>query len=716
MNLNFLTILVCLAAYSYGMEITNWDQVRNNLHRKLEEIYERDHDFVKKTVEVGKYFKYFVTSPDSGEYQVVEEGSNALPSWLSFDTERNKLHGVPLEKDIRKGLRIIFKPKNRNEVTRKLTLTVTKGKNNHGCKDAATTLASVIFHANIEKITGHDRVKFLREFSHRFDAAIGDLKLEYGNRMDGNEMLSSNLRMAGPGDHPRKIVGEEPGFTVSWKLACGSNIEGHQDVSVLRTYTQREDFSDFHYPVLGWFVTSSRTKRNRRALGAGATPGATPSIQGTPTVIPSASIDVRPSVSSIQITPTKSLPPMIQTSVIPTTQPDTTAPPTTKKETTAPTTTTTTTTTEPPTTQPPTTIQPTVNQAPEVVDEHKFGEIKVQEQTPKIFSVPIGLFRDDDPLTIDLLYMNKDASWSTNVPSWIAYREERKIFLLPESKDAGSHDFALKAKDDKGLSAVYNFKVIVSKDQFVYNFKFNMTLEMEFDSIQNDPIKKVEIIHKIAKALGYSNLNRIKNVEFRKGSVVVIWSDELLKNASDCNNAELGSLARRLGDTSSLNEKLLPYTILSSGVTSVSDECEIGLIPLVNDPEEEESLWQRILIPVIVIVIILLIIALILCCVYRRKKKYETQSDKDESYMNQKKPVIFLEEYEEKPDFVSLKPLILPNEKPPVQGYGPRDGSPDGPESSTAPSTEDDENAPLAPKSPKETRGGYNAPPPYSAR
>ena len=70
MNLNFLTILVCLAACSYGMDITNWDLVRNNLHRKLEEIYERDHDFVKKTVQVGKYFKYFVTSSDSGKYQV----------------------------------------------------------------------------------------------------------------------------------------------------------------------------------------------------------------------------------------------------------------------------------------------------------------------------------------------------------------------------------------------------------------------------------------------------------------------------------------------------------------------------------------------------------------------------------------------------------------------------------------------------------------------
>jgi len=39
-------------------------------------------------------------------------------------------------------------------------------------------------------------------------------------------MMTSNLKFAGPGDKTERIVGEQPGFTVSWKLACGSNIEG----------------------------------------------------------------------------------------------------------------------------------------------------------------------------------------------------------------------------------------------------------------------------------------------------------------------------------------------------------------------------------------------------------------------------------------------------------------------------------------------------------
>merc|ERR1712168_1612156 len=125
----------------------------------------------------------------------------------------------------------------------------------------------------------------------------------------------------------------------------------------------------------------------------------------------------------------------------------------------------------------------------------------------------------------------------------------------------------------------------------------------------------------------------------------------------------------------------------------------------------DNVLWQRILIPVIVIVVLLLIIALILCCVYRRKRKATVQMEADKAYLNHKKPVIFLEEFEEKPHFVSLQPLILPNEKPPTPGqpYEPRaDSPPMGPGSSTTASTESEEK-PLTPASPKASqKGGYN--------
>lgn len=471
---------------------------------------------------------------------------------------------------------------------------------------------------------------------------------------------------------------------------------GHADVSTLRDFTQKEDFTQLQKPVLGWLVSSTKS-RSRRAVAVAGTPGVTPtvSVQGTPTLIPSASTDMRRSsnIIKISVTPTKSIPIMVQTSAI--------VPPTTLEPTT---------TSSTKTTQLPTTGKPIINQKPEIVDKYKFEVINAVEQAPLLFDVPVGLFRDEGVLSIKLLYKKFD--WVEDVPQWIAYREQgRKIFIFPENANAGEHYFALKAEDIGGLVAQHTFKVFVSKDQKVYNFGFNVTVDMDFDELQSNPIRKVELLNKIGTVMGYSDVSRMKNVAFKKGSVIVSWSDEQFVNSTSCNDPEFSSFVRRLDDDSRLAEEMLPYNLVSTGMTSKTGDCIIT--PLAD--EEDESLWERILIPVIVIVIILLIIALILCCVYRRKKKYETHSDKDETYLNQKKPVIFLEEYEEKPDFLSLNPM-LPNEKPPVQGYGPRGGSPDGPESSTTASTEDDENAPLAPKSPKENRNGYNAPPPYSAR
>ena len=160
----------------------------------------------------------------------MEEGSNTLPKWLSFDSKKNKLQGVPTLHDMKKGIRIVFKRdsstgQNSPQSDKKLILNIVKSKRSFGCKDMVTT-ASVIFHADVDVMEGHHRVKFLREFSHHFDASINDLSLEYGNRMDNTEMMNSNLKFAGPGDKVERVVGEQPGFTVTWKLACGSNIEG----------------------------------------------------------------------------------------------------------------------------------------------------------------------------------------------------------------------------------------------------------------------------------------------------------------------------------------------------------------------------------------------------------------------------------------------------------------------------------------------------------
>lgn len=495
------------------------------------------------------------------------------------------------------------------------------------------------------------------------------------------------------------------------------NFVGDPDVAMLRDHSQKENFSAFGKPVLGWFVTSEKSTRARRAIGVYGTPGVTPtmSVQGTPTLIPSASVDVKTSIV-MSVAPSTTLPPIIKTSAMPT---DITPTPPTTPETK--------TTEETTTKKKPTASTPPTDTAPPVINlEFTFNRnrIVVVENSPKVQEVPSGLFSDSGKLTVKLLYKRKHYDYDT--PSWITYRDvdsdgkpERKLYIFPSADEAHKqHDFALEAKDPVGLSTRYFFRVEVRYDRVSskeYKFKFNATIDVNYDEYVNDVRKKLKLIQRLTSALykDDSSNAQLRDVSFTRGSVVVAWSDSQFKNIS-CNSPNLIAYKRSLENNHFRDAMSPEYPIKSTGVIAPAD-CMLLLEEPIPE-EEDDSLWERILIPVIVIVVILLIIILILCCVYRRKRSYETATD--ETYLNHKKPVIFLEEFQEKPGFVSLEPLILPNEKPPAtdQAYAPRGGSPDGPESSTSASSENDESTPLAPNSPKETRAGFNAPPPYSAR
>ena len=49
------------------MELPDWKRIQEKLHEKLEDIF-NDRDEVFKTLEVGKYFKYYL--PGVGSYKV----------------------------------------------------------------------------------------------------------------------------------------------------------------------------------------------------------------------------------------------------------------------------------------------------------------------------------------------------------------------------------------------------------------------------------------------------------------------------------------------------------------------------------------------------------------------------------------------------------------------------------------------------------------------
>ena len=98
-------------------------------------------------------------------------------------------------------------------------------------------------------------------------------------------------------------------------------------------------------------------------------------------------------------------------------------------------------------------------------------------------------------------------------------------------------------------------------------------------------------MEKVSNALGYPSLKRIKNVDFRKGSVIITWSDEMLANRSECNNPELRSVTGKLKNTGKLSEEL-GLNVISSGAMSESKECDLGVQPYGDDVEESLSISE----------------------------------------------------------------------------------------------------------------------------
>ena len=66
MSLKVLLLIFFLSSV-YGMELPDWKRIQEKLHDKLEDIF-NDRDEVFKTIEVGKYFKYYL--PGVGSYKV----------------------------------------------------------------------------------------------------------------------------------------------------------------------------------------------------------------------------------------------------------------------------------------------------------------------------------------------------------------------------------------------------------------------------------------------------------------------------------------------------------------------------------------------------------------------------------------------------------------------------------------------------------------------
>ncbi|KAH3819509.1 hypothetical protein DPMN_121247 [Dreissena polymorpha] len=134
------------------------------------------------------------------------------------------------------------------------------------------------------------------------------------------------------------------------------------------------------------------------------------------------------------------------------------------------------------------------------------------------------------------------------------------------------------------------------------------------------------------------------------------------------------------------------------------------------------DIWITTVVPAIVVVIVLIIALTVACCLYRKKRRGKMKLREQNEYsQNKGVPVIFADEYDEKPNEAS-RPLIYDDEKPPVPppGYqrAPSEGSgKSGNSGSTQHGAEEiemdetDEMSPIYPPPPPVTGSHHNKPP-----
>ncbi|XP_062593828.1 dystroglycan 1-like [Saccostrea cucullata] len=275
-----------------------------------------------------------------------------------------------------------------------------------------------------------------------------------------------------------------------------------------------------------------------------------------------------------------------------------------------------------------------------------------------------------------------------------------KIVGFPMNKNQGKHMYSLKAGNTFGLLATYVVKVTVQPDERLSgepSHKISMTFDADYEKFTNTKVK--DLTRSLAQFMfGSADADAITVLDVQPGSVVYSWTNNQLPTDSCPAKQVSETMGKFLNEDGTVNEKAkqeFPYPL--NDVEAVPMGACVGnkdfpssgkiiepMTPKPDEPgtdkptseptdpgkkefqeEEENEIWLTTVVPAVVIVVLLIIFLIIACVLYQKKRKGK-MSLEDKNYHNNKgAPVIFPDEYDEKPNDAS-KPLIMDEEKPPM--------------------------------------------------
>jgi len=299
------------------------------------------------------------------------------------------------------------------------------------------------------------------------------------------------------------------------------------------------------------------------------------------------------------------------------------------------------------------------------------------------------------------------------------------ILMNPLNTNAGSYTFKLKATNYYDKSTSQDLNIVVLGEEMAEqepNHELSMTIDYDYEKFMSDLESRVDLSNKVAGLYGDKNSKYLTVTRIEKGSVVYAWTNNSLSGSGcpvDSLKSNVGKLVDEKGNlTPEVLDAMQPYKINSiasaplgactnnpnfparsarrasaTTPTAVAPTQAKTDAPMVKPdstikyvdksttmkPMEKTTanvaaagagggsdMWITTVVPAIVVVVVLIVALVIACCLYKKKRQGRMKlKEKDHFASNKGVPVIFADEYEEKPND-STRPLIMEDEKPPM--------------------------------------------------
>lgn len=276
------------------------------------------------TAYVGKLFTYALPNDafqgNVVHYNVTKAGEKTLPAWLSFNSLKTELKGIPRPQD--KGqtyLEVkavgddnskaddVFSVEVIEDSSMSVGASKLSGENTPKhvrCRrEEPETISTVILDVDLHSLNPSESIAIFNNLASHLNLAPEMLKLM---PVGDKPMFDTTALVAGPGDTRSP---KSQGALVSWLVGCGKVESDHLPaLQQLETSAANGDMgSALGYGIVGWHVTNSRFQQKvRRKRAATATPTMTMPAPTKVTDMSSASI--KPTMSSsMPIQPTKTV-------------------------------------------------------------------------------------------------------------------------------------------------------------------------------------------------------------------------------------------------------------------------------------------------------------------------------------------------------------------------------------------------------------------------